>query len=241
VQRLLTDITDVGYFPPNLESVTALQPDLIIAGSYLESIDQLKAIAPTVVLDFESTVAWKNVVRLTGELFGLSEFTDALFAEYEARIDSLNELVGDPANIEVSIVRLQEDSVNLMLGVFSSTIIEDAGFSRPTSQAYSAAEAAEIYGNSLSATISLENLQLADADYIFVWGAFYLDEVNTFADGILENPLWQSLEAVQSNRAYRVGEHWIGRGFYGAHMVIDDLFVHVAEVDPAEVAPNPFK
>jgi hypothetical protein len=45
---------------------------------------------------------------------------------------------------------------------------------------------------------------------------------------------------VRDDQVYRVGGHWIGWGFHAAHAVIDDLFTYVAEVNPAEVSPNPF-
>jgi ABC-type Fe3+-hydroxamate transport system substrate-binding protein len=59
---------------------------------------------------------------------------------------------------------------------------------------------------------------------------------------LVANPLWQTLSAVQNGNVYRVSDYWYRGGSYtlAVHQVIDDLFIHLAGVDPAEVSPNPY-
>ena len=43
------------------------------------------------------------------------------------------------------------------------------------------------------------------------------------------------------NNVYETRMYWTRTGIYSAHHVLDDLFRHVAGVDPEDVAPNPLR
>jgi iron complex transport system substrate-binding protein len=241
----LVGIENVG-FPPNPEAILALDPDLII-GSYLDAdqVAQLQAIAPTVNYVAFGSGDWKRPMLMIGELLGLSELVDGLFADYQARLNDLNRYVADPSAIEVSIIRIQPDQLMLnLVNSFPSVIVADAGFSRPESQAYSEAEATERYGGAVGAFISIEEIQLADGDYVFAWSNQASDEEYANAElnweRVQASPLWSALSASQNETAHRVAGHWLGWGIFAAHGIIDDLFTYIAGVDPGEAAPNPF-
>jgi iron complex transport system substrate-binding protein len=239
-------IENVG-FPPNVEAILALDPDLIV-GSYVapELRQQLEAIAPTVSYTPTGSGDWKRSFDLAGRLLGLTERVEALLAEYEARLAALRAAIGQPSEIEVSIMRVSPDQLMLnLVNSFPAVVVADAGLGRPESQAYSEEDAIATYGGAVGAFISLEQLELADGDYLFVWSNQASAEENTDADAYWQatrsSPLWGSLRAAQNDRVYRVGGHWLGWGIFAAHAVIDDLFTTIAGVDPAEVAPNPFR
>ncbi|MCU0497072.1 MAG: iron-siderophore ABC transporter substrate-binding protein [Anaerolineae bacterium] len=241
----LSGIENVG-FPPNPEAILALNPDLII-GSYLEAdlVEQLQAIAPTVNYISFGSGDWKRPMAMVGDLLGLTSLVDSLMTDYEQRLVTLSDMVENPAEIEVSIVRVQPDRLMLnLVNSFPAVIVTDAGFGRPASQAYSEEEATEIYGSAIGAFISIEEIQLADGDYIFAWSNQASDEDNADADANWEvvqaSPLWNTLSAAQNDTAHRVEGHWLGWGIFAAHGIIDDLFIYIAGVDPAEVSPNPF-
>jgi iron complex transport system substrate-binding protein len=240
-------ITDLG-FPPNLELLVAAQPDLIIssdANAESVSYEQLSAIAPTVVFTGGPSGEWKSWLDGAAAALGLEAELAERFAAYEARLQAFRETVGDPAAIEVSVVRVQPDDQVMMnlVNSFPSVVVADAGLGRPESQRLDAAAAQERYGSEIGAMISLEQAQLADADLIFVWGAQPSAEQQAAAEerwqALNANPVWASLSAVQAGDVHRVGSHWVGWGLHAAHAVLDDLFRHVAGVDPASVAPNP--
>ncbi|MEL6524138.1 MAG: ABC transporter substrate-binding protein [Chloroflexota bacterium] len=244
------EITYVG-FPADLELILSLEPDLILGNALreLEIYDQLSAIAPTIVSDRLPNVFWEDNMRFLGEALNLTEEVDALLAEYDARVATLQELLGDPSAIEISVIRyrLRDAQANIdiqLANAFSTDILADVGFARPEIQALPVEEAEAQFGSPVAANISLEELQLIDGQYLFAWAqgaSVELDAGNAEAWGILsDNPLWSTLEAVQNEQAFQVGGHWVGWGFAAAHEVLDDLFVHVAGVDPAEVSPNPF-
>ncbi|MEM7125984.1 MAG: iron-siderophore ABC transporter substrate-binding protein [Chloroflexota bacterium] len=238
-------------FPANLEAVFALQPDLIVQSPYgQEDIELVQGIAPTVVLPLLPNVQWEENMRFTSELLNRNEEVEALIAQYDGRVATLQELIGDPSAIEVSVVRYYDDSgasgLQLQLAnAFSTDILADVGFARPESQAMSADEAAERYGSPVAATLSLEELPLLDGEYLFAWSQAANaegDEANEGAwTALSEDPLWATLEAVQNEQTFQVGGHWVGWGFHAAHEVLDDLFLYVAGVDPADVSPNPFQ
>ncbi|MEL6408747.1 MAG: ABC transporter substrate-binding protein, partial [Chloroflexota bacterium] len=101
-----TDITYVG-FPANIELVLELAPDLIIASPFgdLDIYDELSAIAPTVIPEALPNVEWETSMRFMGDVLSLSDEVETLLADYDARVETLVELVGDPSEIKVSVVR----------------------------------------------------------------------------------------------------------------------------------------
>jgi iron complex transport system substrate-binding protein len=241
----LTGIENVG-FPPNPEAILALDPDLIV-GSYLsdEQVVQLTAIAPTISYTAFGSGDWKRPMALVGELLGLSELVDDLMAGYQARLDALNAAVENASEIEVSIVRITPDQIMLnLVNSFPAVIVTDAGFGRPESQAYSEEDAIATYGGAVGAFISLEQIDLVDGDYVFAWSNQASNDENADSDAnwdaVQASPLWGTLTAAQNGTAYRVTGHWLGWGIFAAHGIVDDLFTYVAEVDPAQVSPNPF-
>jgi len=238
-------------FPADLESILELDPDIIIGNPFLhlEIYDQLQAIAPTVISQPIPNVEWETSMRFLGDVFNLNEEVNTLLAEYDARVETLRDLIGDPSETEISVVRYYDDTgqVGLQLqlaNAFSTDILADVGFARPESQAYTAEEATEVYGNPVAATLSLEQLPLIDGQYLFAWSQGANDDMNTANaeawELLREDLLWATLGAVQSEQTFQVGGHWVGWGFPAAHAVLDDLFIYIAGVDPAEVSPNPF-
>jgi iron complex transport system substrate-binding protein len=240
-------ITNLGY-PVNLELLVAAKPDIIIAVDFdvdAATYEKMSAIAPTVVFKGTSSGHWKKDLELVADALGLQDEAAQLFTDYQARLQTFRETVGKPEDISVSIVRVQPDDQIMMnlVNSFPSNVVADAGLGRPESQSLSAAEAQQQYNSDVGAQISLEKAELADADIIIVWGAQASADQLAAAEerwqALNANPVWASLSAVQAGNVHRVGSHWVGWAFYAAHAVIDDLFRHVAEVDPASVAPNP--
>lgn len=118
---------------PNLEAIAALQPDLILSNKvrHEEIYDKLSGIAPTV---FAESVGepWKQNFRLAGEALGKSDQAERILADYRRKAEQVGRRFGDPARVEVSMVRFMSDGVRLYgEGSFIGTILADAGFARP--------------------------------------------------------------------------------------------------------------
>ena len=249
LQPALEGIADLGFNPVNLEAVALAEPDLIISGDFMrEDIGaELEEIATTVFFQSGGSGDWKEGLTFTGELLNRQEVVAERFAEYDARVADLQEAVGDPSAIDISVVRVLTDPGEVMMNLvasYPSAVLADVGFGRPESQALSSEEAIEIYDGDIGGFISIEEIELIDADHIFFWSQTPDAEQDAQADEAFEeitgNALFGTLDAIQNENFTRVDGHWVGWGFHAAHAILDDLFVNIAGVDPAEVSPNPF-
>lgn len=230
-------IPDVG-FPPNLESILALEPDLILGASlpFITDIyDELSTIAPVALARIDSSGDWQSAQRFFADAVNAPAAMNALFTGYQERLDQFASVMGENAgDIEVSIVRVRAEGIAIPgASLYAGTIIGEAGLSRPEAQI-------PLDGTALS----IEQIPLADGDVIFAWlqeaNPQSLSDAQTLLTMLETNPLWSQLDAVQSEQVYEVGSYWIGYGFVAAHHVLDDLFTSIAGVDPARVSPNPF-
>jgi len=215
-RRELDAVSTGDATEPNVEAVAAQQPDLIVARSnYIEQIyDELSEIAPTVGLPV--ILDWKRTFRFFARVVGRQERAEEVLSAYEERVREVRAALGGreaAQSIEVSVVRGRTGGM-LRLYVsdsFSGLILDEVGLSRPPSQD----------GTGGNREISLERIELADGDAIFVW-TYSSDEAEAVGE-LREDPLWERLDAVQSNRAYFVGSHWYGTGPLSANLVLDDL------------------
>lgn len=220
---------------PSLESILALNPDLIL-GLEVESeaiYRQLEQIAPTVLFPFETSGQWKDILRQNADALGKANVANERLAEYEARLDDFKTQMNvkqasleNPAeSLEVSVVRVYPNALSIYSSdTFIGTIIEDAGLSQ-----------AAVPTQSRDLNISKENLSLADGDVIFLWSnesGQSQQEVETEIANLKDDPLWQQLNAVQTDRVYQVPSYWIGSSILTAHAVIDDLFNYLLETQP---------
>jgi len=224
---------DVG-FPPNAESILSAQLDVILVPRdlFTESLyPQLAEVAPTVVYE-PVPGQWRERLIFAGEVLGLSDLVETLLADYDARLDALREILGDAAGeIDLSLVRTFPDQIGLILeGTAAAALLNEAGLSRPESQAYDYDYVLSELEGRPELLISEEELLLADGDVIFVFG----DPTH-----LAENPLWNALPAVRDGRAFEVGYYWWGDSLLSTHDMLDDLFQYVTEVQPA--LSNPFE
>ena len=79
-----------------------------------------------------------------------------------------------------------------------------------------------------------ETVVFLDADAVFYFTYASNDPATAeeeagFVTELEQNPLWRSLGAVRSGRAYRVGGYWWrAQTYLLANRVLDDLFTHLA-------------
>ncbi|WP_416674515.1 ABC transporter substrate-binding protein [Egbenema bharatensis] len=223
LQSDLTGVENIGITgEPNLEKTLSLRPDLILGNTYHQAIyPQASQIAPTVLAPFESSADWKTVFALVSEALGQSDAHDQFMADYEARLAEFKAKMGNRLQtLEVSVITVPADGrITVYLDqTFAGTIVRDAGLQRPPSQRHSG----------FSERLSRERMQDIDADVIFLWNSALPgeddQEINAAVTQLKQDPLWQQLNAVQTNRVYEVPYYWIGPGPIAANLVIDDLF-----------------
>ncbi|SEO05433.1 ABC transporter substrate-binding protein [Actinacidiphila rubida] len=199
----------------NLEAINNLHPDLIL-GSQLraaDSYDELSKIAPT-VFSIRPGFTWKQNYLLNAAALDRTAQAKANLAAYEARATALGAKLG-AKKPTVSMVRyMPEGKIRLYANdSFIGTILKDVGIPRPKNQDIS----------DLAAEISAENIDKADADYIFT--GVYGDPKATDKSKAQGNPLWKNLRAVKDGHAHDVpDETWyLGLGVTAANAVLDDL------------------
>lgn len=217
---------------PSLEAVLALKPDLIVGLSYHNSIyAQLSQIAPTVLLELEHSGKWKEYFRDFGRILNRTAIAQQVIQQYDRRVQEFKtQLSATPPKI--SVVRVYPDSMSLYLqDSFSGVILKDAGLDRPKSQSLSASEGQRLFGNPIQAIVSVEQIEQADGDMMFVWTSENTLASTETAQKKLEelrsSDLWSKLQAVQNDHTYLVPNYWIGSSPLAANAVIGDLFKYV--------------
>lgn len=172
----IPEVGSVAQF--NFEAIAAREPDLILTyasgGNNPESVKILEQIAPVYFVGYAGA-EWKTTFRNTANALNrlddaeqlLSEF-DAYAADVKARLHEAG--YGDKT---FSIVRWQGSNASLILKELPPGMaLEAIGLQRPPAQ--------DREGRGHSEPISLENLDEADADYMFF---------GTLGGSSVDNPL----------------------------------------------------
>lgn len=211
-------IENIGTTTPNLESIAALKPDLIIGVDFAEApYEQLSQIAPTVILD-TSSLDWKAQHLALGEATGRVEAAQAGIAEYEARVAELKERLPD---LTVSFISNSGETPLVYLSGDQAwapiRIMDDLGIKRPERE----------YGDDFALSLSPELLPEVKGD-VLLYTAGYPgmdDPSRERMSEWLDSPLWQEIPAVGAGRAYQVdGGCWeVFGGLRSANCVLDEI------------------
>lgn len=196
---------------PQLESIAALEPDLIIGAKvrHEDLYDELSQIAPTVFSE-SSGGNWSDQVLLTGDALGRVDDAQALLDEFAARAVAVGEAIGAPGQT-ATIVRFLPDETRLYgPGSFSGSVLTAVGFDLGDKD----------WNEYSMALISTEQIELVDADVVFA---------TTYGSGETTRPqfeaLWETLDAVENDSQFDVRDDiWMtGIGVLGANLILDDL------------------
>lgn len=165
----LEQTVEVGLlYEPNLEAIASLQPDLILGtrGSHQQILDQLTAIAPTVLIDQTAGDDVLSNQRFLASLVGVEDRIDEQLARYEARIAALRERYADTLNT-LEYTRIDsygvgaEDNYLILFDLTPGTrVLTDLGARRSKTNGN--------VDNDPFPAISLERLADYDADVIFI-------------------------------------------------------------------------
>jgi iron complex transport system substrate-binding protein len=215
----LSGMTDAGTRQaPNLETLAAAEPDLILANDSLGDLyPKLSKIAPTVITAGNG-INWKRDLLLVGEAVGKGQAAQALLEGIVADAAKKGQAVdGEPA---VSMVRFTPDRTR-MFGVssFTGSVAVDMGLKRPKSQQFKA----------ISQDVGAESIDTADGDWIFY--SVQGDADRTDASSVLAGPLWKSMKAVQAGHAVKVDDDpwYLNAGPTAARLVVRQLAEHLGK------------
>lgn len=214
----LAAMTDAGTRQaPNLETLAAAKPDLILANDSLGDLyPKLSKIAPTVVTAGNG-INWKRDLLLVGEAVGKGQAAQDMVDDIAADAAEKGKSLGSTT---VSMVRFTPDRTR-MFGVssFTGSIAVDMGLGRPKSQQFRA----------ISEDIGAESIDTADADWIFY--SVQGDAGKTDAASVVAGPLWKSMKAVTAGHAVKVDDDpwYLNAGPTAARLVVRQLAEHIGK------------
>ncbi len=169
-----SDIKFVGNLPADVEAVAALEPDLILLTPWQTApVEQLEAIAPTVVLNDEKR-GDLGMHDILAELTGTEDKLAVLKARYDGQVAQIKRLI-DTENISVDVIQ----GVNGEFAIYHTygalgKVLRDAGFTFP--------DRVEAIPENGMERMSGEALPELDADFVFA--TYRTDTLETPADAI---------------------------------------------------------
>lgn len=208
---------------PDLEAITALEPDLIVSASVRHDAlyDELSAIAPTIFVETTGPT-WKDNINLLAKAFGEEKKAKQVLGDYEKRAAALGKAINKKAgNPTFSMVRFLDGPTRLYAKAsFSGIVLTDMGIARPKDQDV----------DEFAVEIGEEQIRKADGDHIFVTSFSGGKEAK---ERFLRNPLWKELDGVKAGNVHEVrDEIWMTSvSVQGAQLIMDDL-AKIFEVDP---------
>ena len=218
---------------PNLETLLELEPDLILTGPVKpEQLEILNEIAPTVVT-FKWAEPWQSSMQRTAHILNKDAEAKAFMDRYEARAAEARERLKDHQGETFSIVRWNPKGPSYMFkDAFSSTVVEDVGLVRPAHQ--------QDPGHTHSMALSLESLELLDADWLVIGTLATSGEAVEALSQAEETPAFRQLSSIQAKRFAAVdGSLWTSLGGpMAALQVIEDVESIVGKTDADPVAKN---
>ena len=176
-----SDIQFVGNLPADVEAVAALEPDLILTTPWqTANVEQLQAIAPTVVLDDDARGAFE-IFDVLAELTNTEDRLAVLKTRYEGQVAQIRRLI-EPGSVMASVIQANDGKLYIEHTYATlGKVLRDAGFTFPARvEAIPAGESVEL---------GAETLPEFDADFVFA--TYRTDTLQTPADavGALETAL----------------------------------------------------
>lgn len=214
VKSQIPDYKSVGSrYEPNIELISSLQPDLIIVdlNKHKEAIDQLKGIAPLLVLDdFQADYdqMLKNYMIIAKAVGKEVEGTKRL-AEHQTKIDAFkNKLSGTNLKVLPAVVSPKgffAHSDHSYTGSFLAML----GFTDPVKDEASYPQ------------LTLEQLVETNPQAVFLMPT----ETETIVNQWEKNPLWKQIDAVSSKKVFTVERrNWsLSRGLIGSEKMAEDI------------------
>ncbi len=232
--RLPAGIEVVGDIDnPNLETLLELQPDLILTGPVKpEQLAILNEIAPTVIT-FSWARPWQESMQRTAQALNRETEAKAVLERYWTRVEEARKRLAGHQGETLSIVRWNPKGPSYMfLDAFSSSVVEDIGLVRPPHQ--------QDPGHTHSMALSLESLELLDADWLVIGTLATSGEAVEAMHQAEQTPAFRQLSAIQAKRFGAVdGSLWTSLGGpMAALQVIEDIETLLEKTDAEPVVKD---
>ncbi|KFC64366.1 ABC-type Fe3+-siderophore transport system, periplasmic iron-binding component [Devosia sp. LC5] len=216
--RLADTVVAGEELAPDMETIAALRPDLIIGNKkrHEKIYDQLSAIAPTVFVE-NITGQWRENLAVYAEAAGKTAEAEVALADYQRRVTAIQSALGERRSEKVGLVRfIAGQNYAYNNDSFSGSILRDIGFGRPQAQDRPG----------LAEPITKERIPELDGDRLLYFsyetgdGLALEEEQNWLGD-----PLWQNLAVAKTGHVYGVSDTvWAtAGGILAAHLALDDI------------------
>ena len=222
-------VTSLGFVTePSLETIVALEPDLIVGFVGSESMasgvyPQVSQLAPTLLyIDTD----WRDFYHLMAGFTGQTDEVEQRFAAFDDRLADVRARMPETV---VSVLRITSWDFQVYLdspdGYAPFNIMRQAGVERTD------------FETTDDPTVAMKRPdweQLAELDgelLLYIVGGTNDSDQDGRHEEVLSNPLWRMLPAVRSGKVHRVDHgHWMQfSGLDAAHKVLDDLERYVIE------------
>jgi iron complex transport system substrate-binding protein len=230
LRESLKDVPIVGVeTQPNLEEVSKLKPDLIIASMtrHEKIYEQLSQIAPTLIID--PLYAFKNTTNILGEALNKQAEAEQLINNWDKRVTDfkgkIQASLGSEWPMEVSVLNFRADHARIYVTGFAGDILEELGFIRSDLLQAEADKGTVVMRFTTIESIPTMN---ADAFFIFNYDSDGDQAVKQLYEEWTGHPLWKDLDAVKNDNVSLVNEvTWnLGGGILSANLMLDDLYKH---------------
>ena len=209
---------------PSAEAVAAQMPDLILVSatggdSALPLYDQLKTIAPTLVINYDDK-SWQTLLTQLGQITGHEQQASARIADFNKQLVSLKEKMKlPPQPVTALVYTAAAHSANIWTPESAQgQMLQQLGFSLATLPGGLPAshsqgkrhDIVQLGGENLAAGLNGQSLFLFAGDQKDV-------------DAIYANPLLAHLPAVEGKRVYPLGTETFRLDYYSALLVLQRL------------------
>lgn len=234
---LPADVQDVGTREePNLEKIAALKPDLIVGVKFRHEkiINQLKAIAPTLLFDPYSATASADQYKEMEETF--LTMGDALNKKVEAQkvLSDLSTVISkgaeklkaaNKANAEFVLTQAFSSQNTASFRLFTNESLPVKVLSKLGLKNGFSASKIETYGFSTAGVEALTAVQNASLLHMV-----QMQTDNIFEKFLNTNPVWKSLTFVKENRIYALGgDTWPFGGPFSMETFVDRVVTTFAK------------
>jgi iron complex transport system substrate-binding protein len=184
---------------PSREALLALEPDLIVGLQH----EELSAVAPTAVLGIEGE--WRDITVDAAAIFAAEDAGERQVAAIEAQLAAADAATEDGDTL--AMIGFTTETFTMPPHSPSSTLIAEAGFTRPESE--------QVENDSYSAPFSMELLLEHDADIIVI-----PDGPGAAAAEITGQELFNELTGTT---VHPVAQQWWGNSAFSFWVTATDL------------------
>lgn len=231
IKKDLKDTKIVGQEPsPNLEEISKLKPDLIVASKVRneKQYEQLSKIAPTVTVG--TVYKFKDTLDVMGKSLGKEKKANELKQNYENKVEQFKKdakaSLGDKWPMSASVVNFRPDHTRIYAGGFAGDILHDLGFKRPEAQQKEVDK-----GKDIIQLTSKESISMMNADHIFIFKSDTIPNDAKLAKKTKEewtsSEQWKNLDAVKNGHVSEDIDEitWnMAGGYTSSIKLIDDLY-----------------